>query len=88
LPARLEDPDVTPKDYDKLRAHHARSAIVDRLREDFAEKHVALAHLDDLYERIGLLSKRWYLTPHALAPSRRGGLPSGILPHHGSPVAG
>jgi hypothetical protein len=57
---RLEDPAVTPKDYDKLRAHHARSAIVDRLRQGFAEKHVALAHLDDLYERIGLLSKHWY----------------------------
>jgi hypothetical protein len=57
---RLEDPDVTPKDYDKLRAHHARSAIVDRLRENFTEKHGALVHLDDLYERIGLLSKHWY----------------------------
>lgn len=43
-----------------LRAHHARSAIVDRLRLDFAEKHVELAHLDDLYEWIGLLSKHWY----------------------------
>jgi len=57
---RLEDPDVTPKDYDKLRAHHARSAIVGRLRQDFAEKHVTLAHLDNLHERIGLLSKHWY----------------------------
>jgi hypothetical protein len=57
---RLEDPAVTPKDYDKLRLHHARSAIVGRLREDFAEKLVAIAQLDDLYERIGLLSKHWY----------------------------
>jgi len=27
---------------------------------DFAEKHVALAYMDDLHERIGLLSKHWY----------------------------
>jgi hypothetical protein len=58
---RLEDPDVTPRGYDKLRVHHGRAAIVDRLREeDFADRHVALAQLDDLYDRVGLLSRHWY----------------------------
>jgi hypothetical protein len=55
-PAKLR----TPREATSLRAHHARSAIVDRLRQDFVEKHVALAHLDDLYKRLGLLSKHWY----------------------------
>jgi len=57
---RLEDPDVTPGNYDKLRAHHGRSAIVGRLRQDFADRHVALARLDDLHERVGPLSRHWY----------------------------
>lgn len=57
---RLEDPGVTPKDPDKLRVHHGRSGIVARLREELAEKYIALAHLDDLDERIGLLSRHWY----------------------------
>lgn len=56
---RLEDR-VTPKNYDRLRVYHGRSGIVARLREDLAERHVTLAHLDDLDERIGALSKHWY----------------------------
>jgi hypothetical protein len=56
---RLEAPGVTPKNYDRLRVYHGRAGIVARLREDLAERHVALAHLDDLDERIGALSKHW-----------------------------
>jgi hypothetical protein len=57
---QLEDPSVTPKNYDRLRVYHGRSGIVARLREDLAERHVALAHLDDLDERIGAVSTHWY----------------------------
>lgn len=57
---QLEDPSVTPKDFDKLCARHGWLGIAARLRDDFAEKQVAIAYLDHLDERIGALSRHWY----------------------------
>lgn len=57
---RLEDPDLTPKDYDWLRRRYGRSEIVTQLGRTFAGEHLALAGLAELSDKIGYLSRYWH----------------------------
>jgi hypothetical protein len=56
---RLERPMLIPRNFEQLRTHFGRFAIMDRLDETFARRHTRLTPLPGL-KRVGTTQKDWY----------------------------